>query len=122
MATEREFFHECEVKRRRVRSSGGYESFWKVKTIVEALDDDDTEFRCKDCNGAVKLFKRRVDSGSVAARRAQAEVGLGVLRRRRALPQCHRWPRAAPLLRPRALAWGGEGPRAVTTTHDDGCY
>jgi len=65
MATEREHFNECEVKRRRVRAAGGYESFWKVKTIVEALDDQDTEFRCKDCNGAVKLFKRRVENGSV---------------------------------------------------------
>jgi hypothetical protein len=64
MATEREHFNECEVKRRRVRSSGGYESFWKVKTVVDALDDADTEFRCKYCNGPVKLFKRRVENGS----------------------------------------------------------
>ena len=64
MATEREHFNECQVKRRRVRAAGGYESFWKVKTIAEALDDADTEFRCKDCNGPVKLFKRRVENGS----------------------------------------------------------
>ena len=37
MAVEREKFYECEVKRRRVRASGGYEPFWKVKTIAEAL-------------------------------------------------------------------------------------
>jgi hypothetical protein len=65
MATEREYFQECQVKRRRVRAAGGYEPFWKLKTIVEALDDADTEFRCKDCNGALKLFKRRAENGSV---------------------------------------------------------
>jgi hypothetical protein len=64
MAVEREQFHECQVKRRRVRATGGYESFWKVKTIVDALDDADTEFRCKDCGGAVKLFKRRAENGA----------------------------------------------------------
>jgi hypothetical protein len=57
---EREKFYECEVKRRRVRASGGYEPFWKVKLITEALIDEDTEFRCKDCGGAVKLFRRYV--------------------------------------------------------------
>ena len=58
--TEREKFYECEVKRRRVRAAGGYEPFWKVKPIAEALVDEDTEFRCKDCGGAVKLFRRHV--------------------------------------------------------------
>jgi hypothetical protein len=56
--TEREKFYVCEVKRRRVRAGGGYEPFWKVKPIAEALVDEDTEFRCKDCGGAVKLFRR----------------------------------------------------------------
>lgn len=58
--TEREKFYECEVKRRRVRAQGGYEPFWKVKQVAEALVDEDTEFRCKDCGGAVKLVRRRV--------------------------------------------------------------
>ncbi len=57
--TEREKFYECEVKRRRVRAAGGYESFWKTKQIAEALVDEDTEFRCKDCGGPVKLVRRR---------------------------------------------------------------
>ena len=61
-ATEREKFYECEVKRRRVRAAGGYEPFWKVKLIAEALVDEDTEFRCKDCGGPVKLFRRRVEN------------------------------------------------------------
>ena len=57
MAVEREKFYECEVKRRRVRATGGYEPFWKVKMLAEALVDEDTEFRCKDCGGEVKLFR-----------------------------------------------------------------
>ncbi|SNT09809.1 hypothetical protein SAMN05421770_104153 [Granulicella rosea] len=65
MASERERFYECEVKRRRVRAKGGYEPFWKVKPVAEALIDADTEFRCKDCGGAVKLFKRAT-AGAVA--------------------------------------------------------
>ena len=64
MAAEREKFYECEVKRRRVRAKGGYEPFWKVKALAEALVDLDTEFRCKDCGGAVKLFRRQVASGA----------------------------------------------------------
>ncbi len=57
-SAEREKFFECEVKRRRVRAAGGYEAFWKVKPIVDALQDEDTEFRCKECGGAMKLFRR----------------------------------------------------------------
>ena len=57
-AVEREMIHECQVKRRRVRAAGGYEPFWKLKTVAEALADSDTEFRCKDCFGAVKLNVR----------------------------------------------------------------
>ena len=54
MAAERETkLYECEVKRRRVKSGGGYEPFWKVKPVAEALVDADTEFRCKDCGGEV---------------------------------------------------------------------
>lgn len=63
MAVEREKFYECEVKRRRVRATGGYEPFWKVKAIAVALEDNDTEFRCKDCGGALKLFKQRTEDG-----------------------------------------------------------
>jgi hypothetical protein len=55
---EREKFYECEVKRRRVRATGGYEPFWKVKMLADALVDEDTEFRCMACGGAVKLFRR----------------------------------------------------------------
>jgi hypothetical protein len=58
MAVEREKMYECEVKRRRVKAGGGYEPFWKVKEVAVALADSDTEFRCKDCFGEVKLLGR----------------------------------------------------------------
>lgn len=62
-----EKIYECEVKRRRLRAAGsGYEPFWKVKNVQEALIDGDTEFRCKDCHGAVKLVKRNAESGRVS--------------------------------------------------------
>lgn len=55
---------ECEVKRRRVRASGnGYEPFWKVKSVQDAILDGDTEFRCKECHGALKLTKRHIVDG-----------------------------------------------------------
>ncbi len=64
MAVEREKMYECQVKRRRVRATGiGYEPFWKLKDVGVALTDLDTEFRCKDCFGAVKLHKKRVEHG-----------------------------------------------------------
>ena len=65
MAIEREKIYECEVKRRRVKQGGGYEPFWKVKSVAVALADSDTEFRCKDCYGVVKLLGRNGKEGSV---------------------------------------------------------
>ena len=62
-AAKAEKLYECEVKRRRVRAGGGYEPFWKVKSVDEAVADGDTEFRCKDCHGAVKLHKRHTATG-----------------------------------------------------------
>jgi len=58
MAAVREKLTQCEVQRRRVRAAGGYEFFWKVKSVAEAVEDGDTAFRCKDCHGSVKLFNR----------------------------------------------------------------
>ena len=46
MAVEREMFLDCEVKRRRVRVGGGYEPFWKVKTIADAIANNVKEFSC----------------------------------------------------------------------------
>ena len=64
MAPEREKIYECEVKRRRVKAGGGYEPFWKVKTVELALADSDTEFRCKDCFGEVKLLGKNGKAGT----------------------------------------------------------
>ena len=59
-AVQREKIYECEVKRKRLLPGGGYGSFWKTKTVLDALADGDSEFRCKDCHGKVKLFRRHV--------------------------------------------------------------
>jgi hypothetical protein len=64
MAAEREKIYECEVKRRRVKVGGGYEPFWKVKSVAVALADSDTEFRCKDCFGEVKLLGKNSKVGA----------------------------------------------------------
>jgi hypothetical protein len=65
MAAEREKMFECEVRRRRVKAGGGYEPYWKVKNVAVALSDADTEFRCKDCFGQVKLLGRNGKTGTV---------------------------------------------------------
>lgn len=62
-AVPEEKIYECEVKRKRVRAGGGYEPFWKTKTVAEALIDGDIEFRCKHCHGEVKLHKRAATQG-----------------------------------------------------------
>ena len=64
--TEREKMYECEVKRRRVKEGGGYEPFWKTKKVVDALADSDTEFRCKDCGGEVKVLGKTSKTGAAA--------------------------------------------------------
>ena len=64
MAPEREKIYECEVKRRRVAAGGGYEPFWKTKTVADAVSDSDTEFRCKDCHGEVKIMGKNSKTGA----------------------------------------------------------
>jgi hypothetical protein len=64
MAVEREKIYDVEVKRRRVKEGGGYEPFWKVKSVEAALSDSDTEFRCKDCSGQVKVLGRNSKAGA----------------------------------------------------------
>ena len=60
---EREKIYECEVKRRSKSPKGVYGTFWKLKVVADAIADEDTEFRCKDCHGSVKLPTRRVQHG-----------------------------------------------------------
>ena len=93
MAVEREKIYECEVKRRRVKDGGGYEPFWKVKSVAEALADSDTEFRCKDCFGEVKLLGRNSKVGTVPYVEHKATDGLRVLRERPALQEGYGWTR-----------------------------
>ena len=63
MAAEREKMFECEVRRRRIKEGGGYEPFWKVKKVAVALVDNDTDFRCKDCHGEVKVLGKTSKAG-----------------------------------------------------------
>jgi hypothetical protein len=60
MAIEPEKIYECQAKRRRLKTGGGYEPFWKLKSVLEAVADSDVELRCPDCTGAVKLHRRHV--------------------------------------------------------------
>ena len=46
-------------------TGGGYEPFWKTKTVQDALVDNDTEFRCKDCHGEVKVLGKNSKSGGL---------------------------------------------------------
>jgi hypothetical protein len=66
MAAEKEKMYECEAKRRRLKEGGGYEAFWKVKTVAEALSDNDRELRCKDCRGEVKVLGKTSKVGAAA--------------------------------------------------------
>ena len=36
---------------------------WVVRSVADALKDGVTDFRCKDCHGAVKLHGRHVKHG-----------------------------------------------------------
>jgi len=62
MAVETEKIYECQVKRRRLKTGGGYEPFWKLKSVADAVSDADIELRCSDCTGAVKLHRRHIAS------------------------------------------------------------
>ncbi len=65
MAAEREKIYDMEVKRRRVAAAGGYEPFWKIKSVKDALADNDSEYRCKDCHGEVKVLGKTGKAGTV---------------------------------------------------------
>ena len=46
--------YECEVKKL-FKEHGIKEWRWVVRPVKDAISDGVTEFRCKDCHGAVKL-------------------------------------------------------------------
>jgi len=52
--------YECEVKRPYI-VNGERVYLWRTKNVRDALLDGDREFRCKDCHGAVKLFRKHVE-------------------------------------------------------------
>jgi hypothetical protein len=54
--------YECEVERIKIVDKKRV-PFWKVKSVRDAIDDSDTRFRCKDCHGEVKLFRKHVVNG-----------------------------------------------------------
>jgi hypothetical protein len=54
--------YECEVKKLFFRN-GVKTSQWVLMSVSDALRNAATEFRCKDCNGAVKLLGKHVTHG-----------------------------------------------------------
>ena len=64
MSTEREKIYECEVKVLFKRDGAKYRK-WVVRSVADAIVACATEFRCKDCSGAVRLLGRNVAHGSL---------------------------------------------------------
>lgn len=57
-----EKIYECEVKK--LFRRGDRKIFeWKAMSVSAALTEGVTEFRCKDCHGAVKLHGKHVAHG-----------------------------------------------------------
>jgi hypothetical protein len=48
----------CEVRFKKKLSDGQYEWDWKTKPVKEVIAAEDTVYRCKDCHGAVKVFRK----------------------------------------------------------------
>jgi hypothetical protein len=64
-SAQKEAIYECEVERRKLSPNPGrYLRYWKVKSVRDAIVDGDTEFRCKDCGGAVKIHGKRIQDGT----------------------------------------------------------
>jgi hypothetical protein len=58
----REKIYECEVKILFKRDGEKYKK-WVTRAVADALLAEATEFRCKDCFGAVKLHGKNVAHG-----------------------------------------------------------
>jgi hypothetical protein len=61
MASE-EKIYECEV-RKLFKIDGVKEWRWVARPVKDALSEGVTEFRCKECHGAVKLHGKNVEHG-----------------------------------------------------------
>jgi hypothetical protein len=60
MAAEK--IYTCEVKKLFLRDGVKVEE-WATAEVAEAIRDELTQFRCKDCHGAVRLHGRHVEHG-----------------------------------------------------------
>ena len=61
--SNKEKMYECEAKRTFI-VEGARRRKWMVVPVVDLVDRGDTEFRCKDCRGEVKLFRKRGENGA----------------------------------------------------------
>ena len=59
---ETEKIYSCEVKKLFLRN-GVKRREWASAEVVDAIRDEATEFRCKDCHGAVRLHGKKVKDG-----------------------------------------------------------
>jgi hypothetical protein len=57
-----ENIYKCEVKKMYLRD-GVKQLEWKTMSVADAIRDRVTEFRCKDCHGAVRLHGRHIAKG-----------------------------------------------------------
>jgi hypothetical protein len=64
-----EKIYECEVKKLFLRDGKKVEQ-WVVMSVADALKEGVSDFRCKDCHGAVKLHGPACGARSSAARGA----------------------------------------------------
>jgi hypothetical protein len=61
-ASGAERIYECEVKKLFLRA-GAKQWEWKAVAVADAIRDGATEFRCKDCHGAIRLHGKHVQNG-----------------------------------------------------------
>lgn len=59
---ETEKIYTCEVKKLFLRN-GEKVWEWVVADVADAIRDEATQFRCKDCHGAVRLHGKHVEHG-----------------------------------------------------------
>ena len=57
-----EKIYSCEVKKLFMRN--GHKVWeWVTSEVADAIRDEATQFRCRDCHGAVRLHKKHVEHG-----------------------------------------------------------
>ena len=72
-----EIYH-LEVKKKFIGSDWQDEFHWVVRPVTDVIADHPPEYRCKDCNGKVKLHGKHVPNGPVP-RGAYVKTGFRVL-------------------------------------------